>query len=164
MGRVLVACGTTYGSTREVAEAVAGSLRERGADVDVLPARDVSGLDGYSGVVLGGALYFFRWHRDARKFLSRFRGRLCELPVAVFGMGPLGDSAEEFDSVRKPFEDYVAKQSWLTPVSVRVFGGSLDPERLRFPHNLPAMRNLGKRDVRDWDDIRTWGRELADRL
>ena len=41
---VLVAYATRYGSTQEVAEAVAATLRERGLEVDVQPMRKVSGL------------------------------------------------------------------------------------------------------------------------
>jgi menaquinone-dependent protoporphyrinogen IX oxidase len=36
-----VAYATKHGSTREVADAVAGSLREHGLDVDLRPAADV---------------------------------------------------------------------------------------------------------------------------
>src|SRR3954462_14122995 len=61
-GHILVAYATKHGSTREVAEAVAGTREQRGVDVDVLPAASAGSLDGYDGVVLGGALYTGRWH------------------------------------------------------------------------------------------------------
>jgi hypothetical protein len=39
---------------------------------------------------------------------------------------------------------------------VAVFGGAIDPARLRFPFNrMPAS------DARDWDAIRTWTAEIA---
>jgi menaquinone-dependent protoporphyrinogen oxidase len=85
----LVAYATSYGSTREVAEAVAATLREHGLEVDIQPMRQVRTLAGYSAVVLGAPLYMFRWHKDARRFLSRNRQALTELPVAIFALGPL---------------------------------------------------------------------------
>ena len=66
MASVLVAYATKYGSTREVAEAIASALIERGADAVARPAGEIRGLEGYSAVVLGTALYFFRW-RGARQ-------------------------------------------------------------------------------------------------
>ncbi len=99
-GSVLVAYATKYGSTQEVAEAVAATLRERGLEVDIQPMRKVRTLDGYSAVVLGAPLYMFRWHRDARHFLSRHRKALMERPVAIFALGPFHDEEKEWQDVR----------------------------------------------------------------
>jgi len=68
---VLVTYTTRYGSTQEVAEAIASTLREHGLKVEVQPAPEVRTLEGYGAVVLGAALYAGQWHRDARSFLKR---------------------------------------------------------------------------------------------
>ena len=60
MAKILVAYATKLGSTREVAERVATRLRDRGLDTDLAAAGTVKSLDGYDGVVFGGALYMFR--------------------------------------------------------------------------------------------------------
>jgi menaquinone-dependent protoporphyrinogen oxidase len=88
---VLVAYATRYGSTQEVAEAVAATLREGGLEVDLQPMREVGTLTGYSAVVLGAPLYMFRWHKDALRFLSRHRQALAGRPVAVFALGQAGE-------------------------------------------------------------------------
>lgn len=54
---ILVTYATRYGSTQEVAEAVAETLREAGLEVDVQPARKVRTLEGRRAVVLGAPLY-----------------------------------------------------------------------------------------------------------
>ena len=164
MNPVLVAYATNYGSTREVAEAVAEALKERGFDTTVLAAREVDSLGEYSAVVLGGALYFFRLHKDARRFLSRHRKALMDMPVAVFGMGPFNDTTEEFASARKHLDRSLGKHTWLSPVSVEVFGGRFDPTGLRFPHKNPAMKKIPPADIRDWDDIRAWAEMLPQAL
>ena len=56
MTRILVAYGTRYGSTREVAETVAATLGVQGIDTDVKQARDVRSLNGYDAVVLEAPL------------------------------------------------------------------------------------------------------------
>jgi menaquinone-dependent protoporphyrinogen oxidase len=164
MASVLVAHASKYGSTQEVAEAVAVILREAGFEADVRPSRDVADVAGYSAVILGGALYFFRLHSDARHFLSRHRRVLTVVPVAVFAMGPINDTPEELDGARKHLERALAKYSWLSPASTAVFGGRLDPARLRFPDSNPAFKSMSASDIRDWDAIRAWAASLPGAL
>jgi len=164
MSSVLVAYATHYGSTQEVAEAVAEALNERGVDATVRAARDVNSLDDCSAVVLGGALYFFRLHKDARRFLSRHRKALMDMPVAVFAMGPFNDTEEEFAGARKHLDRALRKKPWLSPVAVGVFGGCFDPTGLRFPHKNPAMKQMPASDIRDWDAIRAWAESLPQAL
>ena len=161
---VLVAYATKYGATREVAEAVAAALRGHGADVKVRAAGEAIDVDRYSAVVLGGALFYFRWHRDAKRFLTHHRAALVRLPVAVFALGPLGDSAEEMKDAREQLDGILAKSPWLSPASVAVFGGRLDPARLRFPDANPAMKKLPACDLRDWDAIQDWANSLPTTL
>ena len=92
---VLVAYASRYGSTQEVAEAVAATLRECELEVDSQPMREVRTLERYSAVVLGTAIYIFRLHKDARRFLSRYRAALTERPVAIFAMGPFHNDEKE---------------------------------------------------------------------
>ena len=57
---VLVGYATRYGSTQQVAEAVAATLRECGLAVDIQPMREVHTLAEYRAVVLGAPLFMFR--------------------------------------------------------------------------------------------------------
>jgi len=164
-GSVLVAYATRGGSTREVAEAVAATLRDSGAEVDFLPMRNVRALSGYRMLVLGAPLYMFRWHKDALAFLSRHKDAASKLPVAVFALGPFHDEEKEWQSVRAQFDKELAKLPWFTPVAHEVFGGKFDPTKLLFPMNLiPALKKMPTSDIRDWGAIRTWARVLAGKL
>jgi len=158
---ILVAYATTHGSTREVAEAAAETLRETGLQADVRPARDVRTLAEYAAVVLGAPLYMFRWHKDARRFLSRHREALMQKPVAVFALGPFNNEESEFQGAREQLDKALAKFAWLSPVAIKVFGGKFDPAHLRFPYNLiPAMKKMPVTDIRDWEAIRAWASNL----
>ncbi|MDI7275318.1 MAG: flavodoxin domain-containing protein [Anaerolineae bacterium] len=161
---ILVAYATRYGSTQEVAEAVAETLRAGGLAVDVQPARRVRTLSGYGAVVLGAPLYIGRWHRDARRFLSQHHEALAERPVAVFSLGPTGSVADqdEWQGARAALEQELARYPWLRPVSVELFGGRYDPAKLRFPDSLLAalpaspLHGAPATDLRDWEAIRAW--------
>ena len=86
---ILVAHASKRGSTEEVAAFVAKRLRERGLVVDLRPADEVEDLTFYDdGVVVGGSLYFGRWHDDAIRFLKRFDEALADRPLAIFALGP----------------------------------------------------------------------------
>ncbi len=162
---VLVAYATRYGSTQEVAEAVAETLRESGLGVEVRPMREVRTLEGYGAVVLGAALYMYRWHKDARRFLSRHREALAELPVAIFALGPVKDprDEEEWQNSRDQLDRELAKHSWLKPVAIEILGGKFDPALLRFPLNVFAGSEPAS-DIRDWETIHAWAGDLAAKL
>lgn len=164
MAKVLVAYASKYGSTGEVAETIATRLRERGLDAVAQPVDSVTDLQGYSAAVLGVALYFFMWHGSAHRFLKRHRRALEQMPVAVYGMGPIEDAPEQYTGAREHLDKGLAKHAWLAPVSVAVFGGRLTPERLRFPDNNAAIRRMGQIDLRDWDAIAKWADDLAEKL
>jgi menaquinone-dependent protoporphyrinogen oxidase len=165
MTTVLVGYTTRYGSTQEVAEAVADTLRECGLEVEVKPMREVRTLAEYSAVVLGTALYIYRLHKDAQRFLSRHRKALTERPLAVFVLGPTHDPYDEQEWVdsRAQLDKELAKYPWLTPVALGLFGGKFDPAKLRFPINLMAGSEPAT-DIRDWEAIRDWAANLCSLL
>ena len=159
---VLVAYATRYGSTQEVAEAVAATLCGRGLAVDIQPVRNVQALDQYRAIVLGAPLYTFHWHKDALHFLARHKAALTQRPVAVFALGPFHAEEKEFQGAREQLDKELAQFPWLTPQAIAIFGGKFDPQKLTFPHNMiPALKNMPASDVRDWTAIRAWANDLA---
>jgi menaquinone-dependent protoporphyrinogen oxidase len=157
MEPVLVAYATKHGSTAEVAAEIADELRKRGLEVDLAAARDVEDVDGYSAVVVGGAIYMGRWHHDAQRFLGHHRRALADVPFAVFGMGPLTTSDHDVHESRRQLDRALGRVHGLMPAKVAVFGGVVDPAKLRFPFN-----RMEASDARDPDAIRAWADEVAD--
>jgi menaquinone-dependent protoporphyrinogen oxidase len=166
MTQVLVAYGTRYGSTREVAEAVAATLGEQGIGTDVKPAREVRCLDGYDAAVLGTPLYMGALHKEVRALLEKNRAAFEHLPLALFALGPI-KADEGLDASREQLSTALAKLPMPTPVSTAVFVGAYDPARLGFKDRmiaaLPASPLHGEtaHDERDWDAIRAWACGVA---
>jgi menaquinone-dependent protoporphyrinogen oxidase len=154
--RVLIVYASRKGSTREVAEAIADRLEVDGLRTVVQPASDRADVGRFDAVVIGGALYMGRWHRDARRFLHRHRGVLGTIPVAVFAMGPTTMDDHTMASSLEQLERGLASAREVSPVAVGVFGGVIDPARLRFPFN-----RMPPSDARDWDAISAWADDLA---
>lgn len=161
-GKILVGYATKYGSTQEVADAVAAQLRTHGFEVDLLPLKTVRRLEGYDAVVMGAPLYMFHWMKDATAFLSRFKEVLSRMPAAVFALGPFNDKESEWAEVRKELDGELARFPWFKPVSIKVVGGKFDPAALTFPYNLiPAMKGIPASDIRNWEEIRAWADEVG---
>ena len=150
--KVLVAYDTKNGSTSDVADAIGSRLRERGCTVDVRPARDVRDMEGTDALVVGAPIYSGRWGTSAHRLLKRV-GKLApdRRPlVAIFALGPRSDDGpESWVGPRGQFERALGKHASTTPVSTALFGGA-DP-----PKKSP------RRDIRDWDAIRSWADEIA---
>ena len=169
MTQILVAYGTRYGSTREVAETVAATLGEQGVDTDVKQAREVRSLDGYDAVVLGTPLYMGTLHKDIRALLEKNQVALEHTPFALFALGPI-KADDGLDGSRAQLINALAKLPVPTPASTAVFVGSYDPARLGFKDKLltalPASPLHGEpaHDDRDCGAIRSWARDVSGRL
>lgn len=153
---ILVAYASKLGSTREVAEVIAGVLSAQGHDVDLSHVTDVRDLGSYSGVVVGGSIYVGRWHPDALEFLELNSDGLTERPLAVFAMGPRSLTDAAVAQSRAQLNSSLAKVPEVKPATVAIFGGVVDPTKLSCPFNrLPAS------DARDWTAIREWAAEAS---
>jgi len=79
--KVLVAYGSRYGSTREVAERIGQHARTSGVDVDVLDAADVDGLEAYDLAIVGSGIYAGLLRHRVVRLLHRIAKQHPELPV-----------------------------------------------------------------------------------
>ena len=158
---VLVAYGTTNGSTAEIAEAIAEVLRKDGLTVEALPARSVPSAAPYDAVVVGGGLYAGRWHKDARRFVRRHRKALAERPLWFFSSGPLDPSATERDIPPVP-----GVKKAMARLDVRehiTFGGCLQEGAKGWVARM-IVRNGKGGDFRDFDRIRAWAERIGQEL
>lgn len=58
--KTLVTAASRHGSTDEIAEALAGTLRNNGIDVDLIDPTAVHEITDYDTIVLGSAIYLGR--------------------------------------------------------------------------------------------------------
>jgi menaquinone-dependent protoporphyrinogen oxidase len=168
--KVLFAYATRHGATTGIAERIATTLREEGIHAQALPVEDVTSLEEYDAVVLGGAAYMFHWLKDARKFAQRHQAALEQRPVWLFSSGPLGTEASDAEGhdLREAAEpsEIAALRELIAPRGHRVFFGALDPATLglrdRLIRTLPAGRALlPEGDFRDWPEIDAWADSIA---
>jgi menaquinone-dependent protoporphyrinogen oxidase len=161
---VLVAYASKRGSTAEIAETVAATLRREGSKVCLEPAGDVESLERFDAVVLGSAVYMKRWRGDARHFLKKHRKALRQMPFWVFSSGPVGDPAHDDQAWMEPLK-IVEKIDALGGRGHVVFGGCV-PAEPRGMMERAMVEGTPKefRDRRDWDEIRAWAKQVASDL
>jgi menaquinone-dependent protoporphyrinogen oxidase len=160
----LVAYATKHGSTAEIAEAIAETLRARGIPTDVGPASDIHAIDEYGLVVVGSGVYMFRWHGDSVGFVKRFEGKLRDRPTWLFGSGPTGGTPEADEKLAQVLADQPPPPGNIAKLAARVgargyrtFGGRAGPEMGGI-----FERWIPKGDWRDFDAVRTWANGIAD--
>lgn len=161
--RVLVAYASKYGSTGAIADAIGRTLREHGLRAEVVRCRDVRGLDDFTAVVLGSAVYVGRWRREAADLLRQGEARLAKVPVWLFSSGPTGEGETEellkgwrFPSALQSIADRVG------PRDIAVFRGALDGSRLN-PFDAFIVRTVQSPlgDFRDLDAVAAWASTIA---
>ncbi|HMI81571.1 MAG TPA: flavodoxin domain-containing protein [Solirubrobacterales bacterium] len=161
---VLVAYASKRGSTAEIAETVAATLRREGLSVCLERVEDVESLEPYDAVVVGSAVYMKRWRGDARNFLKKHRKALRQLPFWVFSSGPVGDPANDNPDWNEP-PRIVEKVEDLGGRDHVVFGGRLPAEPRGFMEKAMVEGTPQEyRDRRDWTEIREWSKQIAEQL
>lgn len=158
---VLVAYGTTNGSTAQIAEAIAAVLRKEGLTAEALPARSVDSVTSYDAVVVGGGLYAGRWQKDARRFVRRHRRELAERPLWLFSSGPLDASASERDIPPVPGVKKVMDR--LDARDHVTFGGCLEEGAKGWVARMILRSGKGG-DFRDFTAIEAWAARVGTEL
>jgi menaquinone-dependent protoporphyrinogen oxidase len=155
--RVLVVYGSKRGGTAELARMVGKAFAERGWSVEIQDAASVATIGDADAVVVGGALYMNRWHRDAVRFVKRHGDALRERPVWFFSSGPLDDSARSGDTA--PVAQVNALASSIEIKGHMTFGGRLTSDA----KGLIASR-MAKQAAGDWRDpqhVREWVHQIT---
>ena len=161
---VLVAYSSKRGSTAEIAQTVAATLRRAELEVDLEPVEKVTSLEPFDAVVLGSAVYMKRWRGDARHFLKKHRKALRQVPFWVFSSGPIGDPAHDNPEWMEP-PKLAAKVEEMGGRGHVVFGGCLPAEPRGFMEKAMVDGTPREfRDRRDWAEIREWAGQVASEL
>jgi menaquinone-dependent protoporphyrinogen oxidase len=158
--KVLVAYGSKHGGTAGLAERMGQALRNESFDVDVRAAADVSSVDAYEAVIVGGALYAFHWFEDARRFVLRHHQALRARETYFFSSGPLDASATE--RAIPPTTEVDQLMRYVGARGHATFGGRLEATVSGFPESAMAKKNAG--DWRDWAQIDRWAHDVGSAL
>lgn len=150
--KVLVVYGSKRGGTAGLAQMIGNAFANRNWSVEVRDAALELPLGDPDIVVIGGALYANRWHRDARRFVRRHRDTLAQMPVWLFSSGPLDGSARPGDIAPVPQVLTIAQR--IEANGHMTFGGRLAAKPKGFVARAMAKKYAG--DWRDQGQVDEW--------
>ena len=156
---VLVTYASKHGSTRGIAERISAQLKQMGKETDVRSVDAVSDVGSYQAFVIGSAIYYGSWMKEATEWVHRNQAILANRPVWLFSSGPLGTDIQDAEQQPKEIVDF---QKTINPRDHQVFFGSLDHNKLSFTERmvLKAVR-AHEGDYRDWAAIDAWAESIA---
>jgi menaquinone-dependent protoporphyrinogen oxidase len=154
--KILVAYASKHGSTTEIAARLAEKLRAAGHDVDLGTVAQVADVGTYDGYVVGSAVYYGGWMKEATAFVLSNTAWLARRPVWLFSSGPVG-AAPPADPKELP-----ALREEIAPLDHRVFYGALDRHGLSIGEKIVVSAvKAPDGDYRDWREIEAWASEIA---
>lgn len=166
--KILVTYATTHGSTAEVAEFMARTLRTYNVEVEVKNVKEVESLTEYDAYILGSAIHGGLWLREMSVFTRRNREQLGSHP-AYFWVTCI--RALEEDG-RDYAQKYYFDPEILKALQVRltgVFTGKLRTDAISHDelwylashYDGRQIPGIIKDDFRDWADIAAWTAKVA---
>jgi menaquinone-dependent protoporphyrinogen oxidase len=186
MTKTLIVYGTRYGATSRTAENIAEVLSQKGFDLNVIDTKKdkVKDITEYELVIVGSGIQIGRWTKEPEKFLKKFQKELKRKKVALFvccgSACPLTEEdgkPEKIEEAKRKYLDEKADKYNLQPVAMGFFGGVYNFNKVswlfrKFMESVkPQLEEAGYKetetgvyDLRDLDAIRSWTKELAQKV
>ena len=164
--RVLIAYGTRYGATEEVAERMAEWVKAANIEVDIInvKANQWPELTEYTGLIIGSGIKIGQWTKEIKNFIKKKKDAINKFDGSKIFFVCSGYAAipERYQEIK---EEYCLKA--LTDLSVTVddyeaFGGimNVSPSSNVGWLNKQILKVAGKEspnfDPRGINDYRNW--------
>jgi menaquinone-dependent protoporphyrinogen oxidase len=160
MSKVLVAYTTKTGTTKGYAEVLAGTLKDKGFEVDVRPLAEATGIEAYDAVLIGSPINGMQLVPEATSFLSANQAALAARKTAVFSVSYMHGKARNLFS--KAIEKSTANAAATAgALDWKIFPGRIDkpmPGIARLIFGLPADLPVDRQDP---EVARTWATGIA---
>ncbi len=182
--KTLLVYGTRYGATGGTSEEIAKVLQNEGFEVKVqnLKKEKIKDISPYDLIIVGSGMKMGKWTGEAEDFLNRFRHEFAGKKFAIFAstmksVPEREGRQEDLEKERKMSIDDIVTKYNLNSVSAGLFGGVLDFNKMNFiiRRTFGFIRlqlekdgfeqtEPGVYELRDWEEIRDWAKELAVRV
>jgi menaquinone-dependent protoporphyrinogen oxidase len=163
---VLVAAASKHGATEDIAERIGADLSECGLEVEVRKLGEVDDVRAYEAVVLGSAIFYGKWMKEAIRFVDNHADALAERPTWLFGSGSItGDPpvAEDPEGMLGRLVERLVETAHAR--EHKMFAGKLDSSKLNLAEKLPVKMAGGREgDWRDFKAVDEWAAGIANEL
>jgi len=175
MTRILIIYGSSEGQTAEIAEAMAGVVRDHGHEAEPMAVKEAARLHlaDYDGILVGASVHIGKHDKHVVKFVQRNLAELERLPSAFFSvsLAAHGDTDEA-----NRYVDQFKQQTGWDPAKVALFSGALRYTRYGFVKRRMMKKiaeekpgSLATDTSRDyiyteWDEVERYTEEFLDEL
>jgi menaquinone-dependent protoporphyrinogen oxidase len=164
--KILIAYGTKYGSTSEIAEVIAEEVYRAGYLVEIKWINNIHDIDCYAGIIIGAPIQYDKWMKDAVKFVDVFKEELKHTPVAYFltCLTLIKNSQTSIDKAIKYTNIVFETNKQVIPVDVGAFAGVLNYKPMSFfqsfiAHIFYHFFKVKEGDYRNWKSIHKWAKQ-----
>lgn len=179
--KVLIAYGTRYGSTEEIAQEIAKVLKNKGVEpklynLGINKPKSWPELDIFEGIIVGTSLRVNSWKKEVKAFLEQHKNELKDKKFGMFTCGAwaIAEPLEAYGEITARLEKNFELQADIH----EAFRGVLDFSKsskvgragkvalkltalgLEKDKNIPVDQEA-RNDFRDWDKIRRFADKFA---
>ncbi|GAG96000.1 unnamed protein product, partial [marine sediment metagenome] len=127
--KVLIAYGTRYGSTEEIAKKIEKTIQHKGLESELVnlgitKSKNWPQLDGFDGIIVGTSLKVNSWKKQVKTFLDKHKNEINNKKFGMFTCGAWA-IAEPLEA-NEDIAGRLAKNFELTADIYYAFGGVLD--------------------------------------
>lgn len=182
--KALIAYGTRYGATAGTSEEIAKILRDEGIETKIADLKEekIKDIAEYDLIIVGSGMKMGKWVNEPQDFLKQFQKELDHKKLAIFVSSmqtfaeQLGKTQEEGACSAQEATEKIVTECSLKPIMIGIFGGVVNYNRMGFfERKMMGFLKLqlekdgvketepGLYDMRNWDKIRSWTKELAEK-
>lgn len=176
--KILIAYGTRFGSTAEVSEELAALLGREGCKASVVdvvktPVDQWPSPEEYDGILVGSSIRKGQWMEEPKAFLKKVKKSFGgKVPLGVFVCCATAAKPELRGRAMSKYLEAVLDDVNIHADIMDAFGGIIDfsksskknwiEKRIigKIHKNDPAVRKNIRNDLRDWDQIRSFGKDF----
>jgi menaquinone-dependent protoporphyrinogen oxidase len=177
---VLIAYGSRYGSTEEIASKISEILEEKNLKTTLInlksfKSKDSFNFDAFDGILIGSGIKIGKWTKTARLFLEYIKDKSIDKNkvLGIFISSGEAGNAERIPNVRENYIENVLKETEIKVDLYDAFGGVIDLSQnseLGFlvkkmikmaAKKDPNLKDGERNDGRDWNQINNFAEEFA---
>ncbi|MDR5658955.1 flavodoxin domain-containing protein [Serpentinicella sp. ANB-PHB4] len=129
--RTLILYGTKYGCTEKIAKTLSEKLKGEVEIFNLINNFDVSNLEKYDAIVIGGPVYVGMINKEVSLFASKHEDILKEKKLGLF-ISCMGDEDMVKTQLNKAFPDILLEKA----VAIENFGGAFRLKKMKFMDRL----------------------------
>ena len=162
--KILITYLSKSGSTEEISKFIANEFISKGYKLDLIPINNLTNIDEYDVILIGGPIFKGAWPKELRNFIKRNHTKLNKIKVGYFLV--CLTLLEKDETKLKTVDLYLEKERKLVmPISEGRFSGQMEYKKLPFILRfLIKMMGVKEGKYIDFEKIKQWSDEFILKL